>query len=360
MDSHKVYFWNADTGEVTYDPPEGSTPRGPALGAALDNASSEQPIIIQSSAAGEAAAAASSAAVAAGGPAHSAPAAEPAAGSSAEQPAAEATDQGASEAEEGELTPVASPEASAASPSEASQVAGQLQHHVDSLLGPLPHLVHLLFAARAASGALDTSQVGDTTALQAALPGLLQDARDWLARLAAQHQAQPTVQPEPAMPPGSPPAAAEEDMELDLEAEPPLPAGSSPPPLPSDPQLGPSQTPDTAASADLAAPLPGASEAAQPGAAQLPAAQPDVQPEPAPEVPKRPRAVLEAKPVYADPQTHARAISPPVCPALLIAMAAHCACWQLQCTWQHVKHAAPDEQRWCMTFSKQIPSCSPF
>ena len=145
MASHKVYFWHEDTNEVVWDAPEGSAPRGPALSAALDEASTEQPVTIQSASAGAAAAAAGSAAVAAGSAtaaagssaAHSSAATSNSASAApADQEPAAGSAAPAAEAEEGELSeraPHSSTQAEAAvsgSSSEAAQLADELGSQV--------------------------------------------------------------------------------------------------------------------------------------------------------------------------------------------------------------------------------------
>ena len=183
---------------------------------------------------------------------------------------------------------------------------------VERTLGTLPRILHLLFAARSLAGNLDTGQLpSDLAALQAQLPELLQEAAAWQPHSQSQP---PPAAARPRSQPVSPAGSSEADMDMDIDAEPPP---ALPPPLPAD---QPDQLSALLASASATPPPGDAAAAPLPGTAaavSAPAALFEVAAQPASlaEPPKRPRTVLEARPVYANPQPAAQPLSPPVRPA---------------------------------------------
>ena len=152
----------------------------------------------------------------------------------------------------------------------------------------------------------------DPAAVRALLPELVQEAAAWQPLAMREQTASAAAQSQPQQPPVSP-QDSDADMDIDTEPPPartpPLPEHTSAHPLPS-PSAGPFPE---ASAGPAAAPVSGAAGLqSDRGIEDIFAAAAAAQPTPEPEAPKRPRTVLAARPVYADPLPAPRAISPPV------------------------------------------------
>lgn len=237
MATRKVYFWHEDTNEVVWTAPAGSTPSASFTEAAAEHATVQQ------------------------GPTPQLHVTPPHSPASPSEPQAqpEATPQ----PEDAEIGPPQEPTPEAGQAA-VERLAVQLADAVSATVGPLPTILHLLFAACSMSG-------NWTPAGQAALKALRQDPAAVGQRLPELQQELRAWQPKHLQSASDMRSAAEEEepgqlsvpapdspSDADMEIDPPAPSGSSPaatpphvdvaaPPLPqenpTERQLQPSENP---------------------------------------------------------------------------------------------------------------------